>query len=341
MNKIFMKTLMTFVWNLLFIHQVSATGITDDSLNKMAVMSQDVLYVCCAVLLIIIAVLLLKLRKTMCEATEDNIKEVREINTIDEEKALCERIEKGFQNRDFKMYLQFIVDNKTKKIASAEALSRWENEDGEILMPGKYIGVMEKYGLIVNFDYYMFDTVCQKLSEWKNTEMERYEISCNITRITISEKDFTDKMKEILDRYDFDRNKLLIEITEDAIEKNLEIAMNNILKLKEMGLKIALDDIGSGYTSLINLCEYPVDVVKIDRNILLKADMERGKKLLLGIIALAHNLNLEVVCEGVETEEQNALVSGSVCDYIQGWYYSKALPEYKAETFAKVYMEAF
>ncbi len=254
---------------------------------------------------------------------------------------LIKEIAKGIKNNEFKMYLQFIVDRKTKKIASAEALSRWENSMGDVIFPGEYIGVMEKSGLIIRFDYYMFENVCKKLSQWKDTDFGQVSISCNITRITICEKNFTDIIKYIASKYDFDRSKLIIEITEDCIEKNFDDAKSNILKVKELGFTIALDDIGGGYASLINLLEYPIDVAKIERGVLLLADSERGKKLFLGVVSLAHDLGLEVVCEGVETEEQNTLVSNSSCDYIQGWYYSKALAETSAEAFAKEYMNKF
>ena len=253
------------------------------------------------------------------------------------EKKLLKKIKNGFKNNEFKMYIQFIVDNRNKNIVSAETLSRWENSADEILLPGEYIGLMEKSGLIVDFDYYMFEKVCSKLSEWKGTEFDNLTLSCNFTRISISEKGFADKIKAIADKYDFERRKLLIEITEDSIEKNLITAMYNIIKVKELGFRIALDDIGSGYTSLVSLCEYPIDVVKIDREIMLLTGTEKGEKLFLGIISLAHYLNLKVVCEGVETEEQNQLVSESDCDYIQGWYYTKALPEKDAEDFARNY----
>ena len=257
------------------------------------------------------------------------------------EKILINKIRYGLKNKEFKMHLQFIVDNKTKRIVSSEALSRWETSEGEVIMPGKYIGLMEKSGLITKFDYYMFESVCDKLSKWAKTDFKELTISCNFTRITISEKDFVTKIKNIADRYEFDRSKLIMEITEDAIEKNLDVARNSIIKAKELGFHIALDDIGSGYTSLISLCEYPIDIVKIDREVLLLSEKESGKKLFLGIISLIHNLNLKVVCEGVETEEQNTLVSRSECDYIQGWYYSKALPVASAEIFYKEYMEKF
>ena len=254
------------------------------------------------------------------------------------ERKLLKNIKKGFENQEFKMYLQFIVDSKQGKFASAETLSRWENKAGELVFPGEYIGIMEKSGLITRFDYYMFEKVCQKLSQWKDSKFNDMTLSCNLTRITISEKDFVEKIKDISNKYDFDRSKLLIEITEDSIEKNLVVAMFNIIKIKKLGFRIALDDIGSGYTSFVSLCEYPIDVVKIDRQILLLAATEKGKKLLQGIVSLAHYLNLKVVCEGVETEEQNKLVTESECDYIQGWYYSKALPESKVEEFVQDYM---
>lgn len=254
------------------------------------------------------------------------------------EKKLLKQITNGFKNQEFKMYLQFIVDSKTEKIVSAETLSRWESASGDLVFPGTYIGLMEKSGLIVNFDYYMFNKVCNKLSQWKGTEFDGVTLSCNFTRITISEKGFAEKIVAIAKQYDFDRSKLLIEITEDSLEKNLVTAMYNIIKVKQLGFRMALDDLGSGYTSLVSLCEYPIDTVKIDREILLLAGTERGKRLFCGITSLARYLNLKVVCEGIETEEQRQLAVEAGCDYIQGWYYSKALSENEAEAFAKQYM---
>ncbi len=284
---------------------------------------------------------LMRIEKMSKKFSKNLIGFLSDIKSRTKEKHLLNKIRDGLKNEEFKMHLQFIVDNKTKKIVSSEALSRWEDSSGEVIMPGKYIGVMEKSGLIIMFDYYMFEKVCDKLSKWADTDFGEIAISCNFTRITISEKDFVTKIKDIADKYAFDRSKLLMEITEDSIEKNLDIARNNIIKAKELGFRIALDDIGSGYTALISLCEYPIDVVKIDREVLLLSDKESGKKLFLGIVSLIHKLNLKVVCEGVETEEQNTLVSESECDYIQGWYYSKALPETLAEDFYKEYMKKF
>ena len=249
------------------------------------------------------------------------------------ENKITESILSGLRNNEFKMYLQFIVDNKTKRIVSAEALSRWDNPEKGIVGPVSYIAHMESTGLISMHDFYMFELACRQLERWNNTEYKDISISCNFTRITLSEEDCVDKLKEISENYNFDKSKLAIEITEDAIEKDREIAKRNVMLCKELGFRVYLDDLGSGYTSLANLCDYPIDVVKIDRDILLKADTERGKALLAGIIALAHRMDMDAICEGVETVEQNTLVSQSNCDYIQGWYYAKALPLDECEEF--------
>jgi len=282
-------------------------------------------------------ILLFNLRKN-CNRIFGTEKEIihcdaHSMNMVQEEKKITESILKGFEKNEFKMHLQFVVDNKTKKIVSAEALSRWDSHEKGLIGPGKYIKNMENSGLISKHDFYMFELACRQLEKWSGTQFENISISCNFTRITLSEENFIDKLKMISDSYKFDRTKLAIEITEDAIEKDRETATKNVMLCKELNFKIYLDDLGSGYTSLANLCDYPIDVVKIDRDILLKTDTKRGKDLFSGIISLAHSLNIGVICEGVETDEQNALVSESDCDYIQGWYYSKALPLEECEAF--------
>lgn len=263
------------------------------------------------------------------------------MSTTDNSRELFEAIAMGLRNDEFKMYLQFIVDNKTKKIVSAEALSRWETSDNVLIFPGKYIGVMEESGMITTLDYLMLEKACRKLHEWEGTEFDDISISCNFTRITLSEVDFVDKVKEIVERYPFEHHKLTVEITEDSIETNFDVVRNNLFAAKAFGFTVALDDLGSGYTSLRNLCEYNIDLVKLDRGLLLLTNTDRGKKLFHGIISLVHLLDLKLVCEGVETEEQNKLVSESDCDFIQGWYYSKGLAEHEAEDFARKYMSRF
>lgn len=256
---------------------------------------------------------------------------VHSMNKVQEEKKITENIIKGFEEGEFRLYLQFIVDAKTKKIVSAESLSRWDNKEKGLLSPGKYIDIMERSGLITKHDFNMFEMVVQQLAEWKNTKFSHITISCNFTRITLSEAGFMEKIEEICKKYDFDKTKVCIEITEDAIEKNMENVLNNIAKCKKLGFLIALDDLGSGYTSLENLCDYPIDIAKIDRDILLKTDSEKGKSLFEGIVELSHKLKLRVVCEGVETKEQDTFAQNSKVDYIQGFFHYKPMPKEECE----------
>lgn len=243
----------------------------------------------------------------------------------------------GFKNGEFKMYFQFIIDNNTKHIAYCEALSRWDRGDKGILTPGSYIKDMEKTSLISKHDYYMFEKVCQCLEKWNDTKYCHICISCNFTRITLSESDFIKNIREISQRYNFDTSRLAIEITEDVIEKDTKQATKNVMECKKLGFKIALDDLGCGYTSLSNLCDYPIDIVKIDRDILGKTQTQKGKDLYSGIISLAHSLNIKVVSEGVETIEQEEFISNSDCDYIQGFLYSRPLPQSQWGTFVDEY----
>lgn len=256
-----------------------------------------------------------------------------------EQKTFIEDILNGLKNKEFKLYIQFLLDNKTKEIVSAEALSRWDRGEKGIVMPSEYIKIAEKTGTISKLDYYMFESACIQLHKWKDTEFNDITISCNFTRITISEKNFIEHIKEIVNRYVFDKNKIIIEITEDVIEKNRDIAVSNILACKKLGFKVALDDLGSGYTSLTNLCDYPIDIVKIDRSILLKTEQKSGRDLFAGVVSLAHTLGLKVVCEGVETPEHHTYVSESDCDYVQGWYYTRPSTIQECEKFYRTYLK--
>ena len=256
--------------------------------------------------------------------------------SVSELDAMRERFKLAFEREEFKVYMQFLVDTKTKEIVSVEALSRWDHPERGVLAPGAFLEDLCHTGLISELDFYMFERICRQLEEWEGSEFSHLRVSCNFTRITLSRSDFVEKIRAISDKYDFERGKLCIEITEDAIEKNFENATKNVAECKKMGFQIALDDLGSGYTSLSNLCDYPIDVVKIDRFLMAKTDRKRCRDLIDGIIALARKLDLKVVCEGVETQEQDEFISGSECDYIQGWYYSKPMPVSDCEVHLKL-----
>lgn len=236
----------------------------------------------------------------------------------------------ALQNREFLMFLQFIVRGKDGGICGAEAVSRWDHPQKGLLYPGSYIELMESEGTIAELDFYIFEEACRQLEQWQ-AESRDLILSCNFARITIGRETFVQRIQDIAARYTFDRGHLVMEITEDAMESNKQTAFDNISRCKEMGYRIALDDAGSGYTSFADLRDYPIDVVKIDRSILNAAVTRRGAALLRGITALVHNLDMAVLCEGAETKAQAELLREMGCDYIQGYYFYRPLPLKEAE----------
>lgn len=242
---------------------------------------------------------------------------------------LHQRIMQAIKNEEFEIYIQFIVD-RNGTLFGAEAVSRWQHPEEGLLSPGKYIKMMNQSDVGTAHDLYIFSQVCRQLEEWQSNGNGHLFLSCNFTRYSVTTHDFVERLKEVLNRYHFNHNKLIMEITEDALSYDTKALLENLKKCKELGFFIALDDIGSGYTTLSDLYHYPIDFVKVEREIVLNAMEERGKMLLNGLIHLAHSMNMKVLCEGVESDEQNKMVLSAGCDYIQGYYYFRVLPRREA-----------
>ena len=236
------------------------------------------------------------------------------------------RVAKAVENNEFKPYLQFIVKADTGEICGAETLSRWQNPELGLMSPGEYIEVLQETGLILVHDYNVFDRVCHQLQEWSSTEYGDLFLSCNFTRLSLSSSDFSEQIKSIAGKYRFDHRNLMIEITEDTLTVDPLNSAKNISECNKMGFRIAIDDMGSGFSSLLDLYNNHIDFVKIDRHLVAEGTTHRGQKLLNGIISLAHSLDAKVICEGVTTEADAKMIQNTECDMIQGFYYSRVLP---------------
>ena len=246
---------------------------------------------------------------------------------------LCRNLSTAVENAEFKLYLQFVTDARNGRPVGAEALSRWQSREDGLLTPGNYIEELQNAGIIDRLDFYMLEESCRRLELWKSTGRGSMSISCNFARLTISRADFADRLRKIAGRYDFNADRLIIELTEDSLSDNKALAYQNVLTCKELGFRIALDDLGCGYTSFSDLCDYPVDIIKVDRHIVAKSATPRGKALLRGIVDFAHGLGIKVLCEGVETAAENENVIDSGAEYIQGFYYSRVFPADEADKF--------
>lgn len=238
----------------------------------------------------------------------------------------------ALDGHEFILYLQMIVD-RNGQIIGSEALTRWQNREKGLLYPNVFIEPLKSAGLIDKLDFYILEEACKQLEKWNLEGKEHLWISCNFTRLTVSRDDFGERFQAVLEKYNFSHDRLIVELTEDSLMDNSTVAYSNVFVCKNMGCQIALDDLGNGYSSLQDLCDYPIDMIKIDRHILLKSTTPKGNALMQGLTKLGHDLNMKVLCEGVESEEESLRVREAGCDYIQGFYYSRVLPKDEADLF--------
>lgn len=247
------------------------------------------------------------------------------LNKVKERLQIAQDAAMGFERKEFQLYLQLLVHTKNGRLAGAEALSRWEHPTRGLLQPGAFVEALAESGSIRQLDLYIFNEVCRQLEKWKKENVDLF-ISVNFTRSTIDNFDFTQELLSIANRYDFNHAKLVMEITEDTIERDRGQARANINICKQAGFTIALDDVGSGATCFADLWDYPIELMKIDRSILLGATDRRGRNLLAGMIRLAQELKIAVLCEGVETPEQEVLLQSLGCNLTQGYLHYRPMP---------------
>lgn len=242
----------------------------------------------------------------------------------------AEAVSKG----KFEPYFQFVVD-RGGTIIGAETVSRWQSPEDGLLPPSKYIDLMIRAGTITELDLYMLRCACVQLQTWKREGRGTLWLSCNFTRQSIADEKILARVREIVEQYDFTRDRLVVELTEDSYAHDREAALRTIEGLHAMGLRIAMDDMGAGYSSLSDLCTYPIDGVKIDRSIVIESALPRARALLEGMIRLSHDMGIRVLCEGVEDKAMCDAVLAAGCDFIQGFYFSRVLPGREAESFLR------
>lgn len=195
--------------------------------------------------------------------------------------------------------------------------------------------VVDRAGTITELDLYMLRCACVQLQTWKREGRGTLWLSCNFTRQSIADEKILARVHEIVEQYDFTRDRLVVELTEDSYAHDRETALRTIEGLHAMGLRIVLDDIGAGYSSLSDLSTYPIDGVKIDRSIVIESALPRARALLEGMIRLSHDMGIRVLCEGVEDKATCDAVLAAGCDFIQGFYFSRVLPGREAESFLR------
>ncbi|CAM4276394.1 sensor domain-containing protein [Bacillus luti] len=238
---------------------------------------------------------------------------------------------RAIEKNEFFLYYQPQVNIETKKIASMEALIRWENKELGFVPPSQFIPLAERTGFIIKLDEWVVNQVCKQIREWLNKDYEVVPIAVNISARHFRSITLIEMITRALNKYNVPPHLLGIEVTEGALIHK-DLSKRVLLQLKEQNVKIHLDDFGTGYSSLSYLKTYPIDTLKIDRSFMEGIHIdERDTNITAAIIHLAHTLGLNVIAEGVEKVEQVQFLKEKNVKLVQGYYYSRPLSKHDVE----------
>lgn len=243
---------------------------------------------------------------------------------------LAGELQEGVAKEQFKVYYQPVIDTKTGKIASAEALIRWIHPDKGFISPALFIPALEENGHISELDFYVLKKVWQFINDRCENNKFVVPISVNLSWMDFYDEIMMEKILKEMDRFRENGREHMarFEITETSYAAIRENRSGILESLRIKNAKILLDDFGSGFSSFGMLQDYDFDILKIDMSFIRKiGENPKTKSIVHSIIGMAHEIGIKTVAEGVETEEQVSFLRQSGCDYIQGYYYSKPLPE--------------
>lgn len=243
---------------------------------------------------------------------------------------LAGELQEGIAKEQFKVYYQPVIDTKTGKIASAEALIRWIHPDKGFISPALFIPALEENGHISELDFYVLKKVWQFINDRCENNKFVVPISVNLSWMDFYNEIMMEKILKEMDRFRENGREHMarFEITETSYAAIRENRSGILESLRIKNAKILLDDFGSGFSSFGMLQDYDFDILKIDMSFIRKiGENPKTKSIVHSIIGMAHEIGIKTVAEGVETEEQVSFLRQSGCDYIQGYYYSKPLPE--------------
>ena len=233
------------------------------------------------------------------------------------------------EKQQLQLYYQPKVDCKTARPKSVEALVRWNHPEKGMVPPLDFINVAEDCGLILPLGKWVLEEACRQIVRFTENGMD-LSVAVNISSAQFDRPDLSAIVIEAIEMTGANPTKLELELTESMAMRNPERALEHINALKELGIRFAIDDFGTGYSNLSQLSQMPFDVFKIDRSfiqMLTNRNDEHGRVIVRTILAMANSLNYETIAEGVETVAQLEFLSEYGCDYAQGFYFARPMPE--------------
>ncbi|OZG70280.1 hypothetical protein BTA51_27115 [Hahella sp. CCB-MM4] len=249
------------------------------------------------------------------------------IRKVSRKLELERHIHGALERNEFEVYYQPKVLPKSRRVVSFEALLRWQSDELGLVSPAEFIPVAERNGQIEEIGLFVLKESLAALSSWRKRYAYDFSVAINLSPVQFRSDDLIPSIESFILNYGLNSKTVEFEITEGVLLSGYPNIEEKLKKLEAMGVSLAMDDFGTGYSSLSYLRKYKFDTLKIDREFISDLPTEEAdRKLVSATIAMAHELGMTVVAEGVETEEQNAILVEQNCDLLQGWLFSKALP---------------
>jgi diguanylate cyclase (GGDEF)-like protein len=247
--------------------------------------------------------------------------------TASERLQLRSQLEVALEQDQFVLHFQPLVDLEDQRVVGAEALVRWRQPGGKMVAPNLFIPLCEQTGMIVALGSWVLREACEHGAAWRrrHAQSDPISLSVNISPRQLLEPGFTDELSSIIEQTGLDTEALILEITENVFIADLTSVTKRLEQIRRLGVRIAIDDFGTGFSSLGYLARLPIDVLKIDRSFVSELGPRSERALLHGIVALAHSLELTAVAEGVETEDQLAVLREAGCERGQGYLFAKPM----------------
>jgi diguanylate cyclase (GGDEF)-like protein/PAS domain S-box-containing protein len=245
---------------------------------------------------------------------------------IEEQMDLLTYVRFALKNDLFQLFYQPKVNSETGQVIGAEALLRLPHPTREWISPNEFIPLAEKTDIILLLDEWVIHTACKKKREWLNAGIPDFSLSINISNHQFGQANLVSMIKNAIRINDLDPTFLELEISESSAFQDVNLTIKTLNELKALGIKLAIDDFGKGYSSLSYIANFPLDVIKIDLSFVQRVPHSKNVvSIVKGIIAIAKSLGISIIIEGVETREQLQFFTDNDCKYVQGKYYSPAV----------------
>ena len=238
------------------------------------------------------------------------------------------RLKEAISMNRFVLYYQPQYDSKSGDLRGVEALIRWKDENGKMISPGCFIPLAEKSGLIIPIGSWVLEEGIKKYAEWRKKYDCNMVLSLNISALQYKRPDFVNNLFDLLEKFQVNPKDIELEITESVLIDDFDQVVEKLHVIKDYGIKISLDDFGTGFSSLSYLKGLPIDTLKIDKSFIdTVIDDESTQVITESIVYMVKKLGYETVAEGVETKEQFEYLKKIECDNIQGFLLGKPMPE--------------